>query len=343
MFSWFNSTPQNEENESFGSKISSVAQSFYQMTNEWAKQHEKEQQEILSMEQRRCDNFKMHVELIDLAKTMLFNELLGMLTRLAPLREPAQRFGESKHQGFPETKQGDNIFKAILSNKGLLEQEVLEIFDILFDKLDYTRYQAKLLAEPLVNVLLTDKRLYQLLYERYVYHLRFGFESDMTESVERRIWGNFLDFQSIENLDQIWKLLKSEIFHVNKPIKYLIQWIQFGKTSSEVMAIYDHLHSKNNKRSDNAKDINHLLLKIAKQRILAIEIENIKKHQPISNPAKTIDFLDFSFSKFHCFHQTASRKIYEKILENNSKALKDYENEQKKIDKKFYKKYNLSS
>lgn len=339
MFSWKPPKPENK-NESFFSKLSSYLSRIQDFANGIAEKRRLEEQKVLAKEEKRCENFKEHVALIDIAEKISFEKLMDSIYKLQPLRHPPERFRDSPFQGFPITDSEENLFFSILKNKLLSEKEIFVVLDFLFFELDYMEFREKLFTSPAYELLLKEERLINILYENYIYHLRFGLQSNVTLEQEDEIWGVLFKTQSRFNLNEIFKLLKQdEILPLNKLLTFTKKWFETSPTPQDVINTYDMLAKINIKRSDEDRHTRYYILKMAKQNVLSFSLES-KYSKP--QPEEDIKhFLDYSFSIFSCFHRTASRKIYDKMQKNFQAGRAAYLEEEKSLQENFYKKYQL--
>ena len=161
--------------------------------------------------------------------------------------------------------------------------------------------------------------------------------------LEQEIWYLLFSTHSAENLKMVTELLKDEFIPLQKFLRFIKKWFETSMKTSKVIEAYDHIAKVKTKRSDEDRHTQYYILKMAKQKVLSFELD--KKYSPLpetkEEKTEIKNFLDCSFSIFSCFHQTASRKIYEKMQLNRQKALWQYQSEEKKVEKIFYKKHKI--
>jgi len=281
------------------------------------RQLELKQREDLN-EQKRCQDYKIHIELANKAQTLQYDSLKAEINKLPAIAEPIARFRPSDFSGIPETKfQQNNLFNAILYHPHLYINAKNDLLKCLIYNQNYIQFYFRLFQNRSFNMMIIEPAYSEILINLYLNQYVNSNNNFISPENERQIWQKIFQLENAQVIN-----LYNQLPVETKKLQLTLDWLKSKNSPDEIIDVYTMIENNYNLNRSNLMQF----YKIAKQRIIEIELN--QKSQPGSVPVinqnnkQRIDgFLETHrgmLSGFYsCFFSPKSFQIH-KMIENNN-------------------------
>lgn len=286
-------------------------------------------------EQERCHEYRMHVTLINEVKETHPEILFQKINALPVLSQPIDRHGNSVYKGIPENG-GSTLFSAILFRDDLMDDVKRQLLDLLVHQKGYDKWVIRLFTQPLYSKMLENQPCFQLL-ER-IYSAKLVNLNILSPETERHFWQVCLQNSTMSAVDHY----RMQTNH-SKKFQMLTDWINSKTRATDVINVYESIQARDFGLSDV-----HLrrFLKIAKQKILDIEIKNHTSSHEGEDDQRIRVFLDIHrgtwTSCFACFFTRRSTDIHRMIQQGDfNQATNAWNTEERALRGEFHRRHGL--
>lgn len=281
---------------------------------------------ITNLESEPIEVLRAHQDIIDEFNDMYFETLWQKIKNLPVLIASSN---------IPEYK-GNNLFYLIIFNGDITDFNKKELIEVLLFEKGYDKWGIQLFNNPFYHKLLDNKLCYEILENVYKHNLIN--KNLLKDDVER----DFITKCIKNNKTNVLDMCKTQMNHHRK-LQLLTDWINTQTSATEIITIYDTLQ----KRDLNLTPYDlQCFLKIAKQKILEIEIKNRSSFHRDEDGDRISDFLDRHrggwTSCFACLFTRRSVDIHKMINQGSfAEANLAWKSEDISIHKSFYNRYRL--